>query len=302
MRRPSRRRSVRESRGVLQPGAGPISSIRPLMRGTTVCDQPDHRAHGGEPLAEWFIRKCGEYRRKNGRPLIDVFDFHWYPQCAGQWQDTLTSVKGWTSGSTNSVCVRPAICGTQNTCRNRGSRNSGPRTGPGDPPGTIAWIERHDPSMEMCLGEYNFGGGDNITGGLAQAERLRDPRPRKSRPCLHLEHPGRKQNWPGRLFRNYDGRAAVSERILASSANIAPIDRSCRPGAKDGATRWSSSTRTWAVHAISSWKRRGCAASSLCGLDQTSTRVIEADAGLASVDGKISLRLPAASASILVVQ
>ena len=42
--------------------------------------KPDHRDHGRVPLAEWFIKKCGEYTKAHGKPLIDVFDFHWYPQ------------------------------------------------------------------------------------------------------------------------------------------------------------------------------------------------------------------------------
>src|SRR4051794_26001415 len=32
--------------------------------------QPDYKAHGQVPLAEWFIKKCGEYKRDHGKPLI----------------------------------------------------------------------------------------------------------------------------------------------------------------------------------------------------------------------------------------
>ena len=48
--------------------------------GVTTTRPTDFNAHAGVPLAEWFIRKCGEYKKANGKPLVDVFDFHWYPQ------------------------------------------------------------------------------------------------------------------------------------------------------------------------------------------------------------------------------
>ena len=41
----------------------------------------DFVAHGKVGLAEWFIRKCGQYTKEHaGKTLVDVFDFHWYPQ------------------------------------------------------------------------------------------------------------------------------------------------------------------------------------------------------------------------------
>ena len=41
---------------------------------------PDWKKHDKVPMAEWFIKKCGDYKKTHGKALIDVFDFHWYPQ------------------------------------------------------------------------------------------------------------------------------------------------------------------------------------------------------------------------------
>jgi hypothetical protein len=52
----------------------------------------DWEAHKKVPLAEWFITKCGEYKKTHGgKALIDVFDFHWYPQVQVNGQAPYTS-------------------------------------------------------------------------------------------------------------------------------------------------------------------------------------------------------------------
>ena len=46
-----------------------------------VNNKKDWDAHGKVPLAEWFIKKCADYKKSHGgKTLINVFDFHWYPQ------------------------------------------------------------------------------------------------------------------------------------------------------------------------------------------------------------------------------
>ena len=82
--------------------------------------KPDFKAHDGMPLAEWFIYKCGEYKKKHGKSLVDVFDFHWYPQCK---QNGKTPYDGKGSDLVlNELRLRSTgICGIRNTSRNPGA-------------------------------------------------------------------------------------------------------------------------------------------------------------------------------------
>ena len=145
---------------------------------------------GEMPLAEWFIQKCGEYKRQHGKPLIDVFDFHWYPQAQLDGRD---AVPGDRDGSE----VQPAP-----------PAHDARPVGPGLRPGVVdpqhcatgkstmvlrrvrAWIEKHNPDMKVCVGEYNFGGGDNITGALAQADVFGILARERGRPGIHLDAAG----------------------------------------------------------------------------------------------------------------
>ncbi len=68
------------------------------------------------------------------------------------------------------------------------------------------WIADDNPGMELCLGEYNFGGGDNVTGGLAQAEVFGV----LAREAVDLAFiwyaPEGTQELAWKLFRSYDGK------------------------------------------------------------------------------------------------
>jgi hypothetical protein len=167
--------------------------------------RPDFHAHDKVPLAEWFIRKCGQYKRAHkGKALVDVMDVHWYPQA---------EVKG--QGPYLGRGLDPAL----NALRLRTTRDlwdaayvqeSWIRSDARSPvallPRLKKWIAQHNPGMELCLGEYNFGGGDNITGALAQAEVF-GVLARERVDLAFLWHtPEGTQELAWKLYRNYDGK------------------------------------------------------------------------------------------------
>jgi len=85
-----------------------------------------------------YLAAMRDAERKAGKRLLDVLDIHWYPEARGD-------------------DVR--IC-------------DGPDK-PGTPAARIqAQIARHDPGTKLAITEYNYGGGQVISGAIAQADVL----------------------------------------------------------------------------------------------------------------------------------
>lgn len=272
--------------------------------GNNYASKPDFHAHGGVPLAEWFIRKCGEYKRANGRPLVDTFDFHWYPQAQvegrGPYLGTGMDLKFnqlrmrttrdlWDPNYVNESWVKDT--GDQKPTRLlRRVRE---------------WIDKHNPGMEICVGEYNFGGADNITGGLAQADVLGILGRERADLAFIWTHPEGTQELAWKLFRNYDGAGgrfgdqAVPVECANQDLGVFAAKRS-----KDGATTIAvvNKNLTGACQfklAVPSLKGRMRA----WRFDQeTNCQVVEVSGAAREVDGTITMTLPAASATMVVIE
>jgi|GEM_PF-1303907 len=166
--------------------------------------RPDCNRHNGMPLGEWFIMKCGEYKAKRGKPLVDVFDFHWYPQ-------ELNGRKPYEDKGMNLSLNEYRLRSTRELWDASYTSESWIRgAGDGKPAQVIRriqqWIARHNPGMEVALGEYNFGGTDNITGAIAQAETFGILAREKVALGFLWQSPEGTQAPVWQLFRNYDGR------------------------------------------------------------------------------------------------
>lgn len=270
--------------------------------GDRYATRPDHLAHGSEPLAEWFIRKCGEYKKKHGRALVDVFDFHWYPQAQvngktpfnGKGMDLalnelrLRSTRDlWDPNYQQESWIHRAS-GGQSTRVIRRVRE---------------WIDRHNPGMELSIGEYNFGGSDNITGALAQADAFGILASERVDLAFIWTTPEGTQHLAWELFRNYDGQGGRFGETLV------PVSTDNKDLAIYAATR-----RDGAMTIIAINKNLGGACDlsmSAAGLkgdlrvwrfEQSNLSVFECAVHAMPMDGHVALRIPAASASILVVK
>ncbi|HVK13680.1 MAG TPA: glycoside hydrolase family 44 protein [Gemmataceae bacterium] len=272
--------------------------------GNNYATRPDFNAHGAVPLAEWFIRKCGEYKKATGKPLVDVFDFHWYPQAEldgkGPYLGTGSDLKFnqlrlrttrdlWDPDYENESWVR--------------------QTGDRKPTALLrrvrAWIEKHNPGMEVCVGEYNFGGGDNISGALAQADVFGILARERADLAFIWTHPEGTQELAWKLFRDYDGAGGrFGDRAVPVTAENPDLAVYAAKRSKDAATT---------VVVVNKNLTGACDfkldAAELKGnlrawrFDQESgCKVVEVKSVAKPVDGPIALTLPAASATILVVQ
>jgi hypothetical protein len=126
----------------------------------------DRRAHGDEPFLAWYLAAMHAASRESGRRLLDLVDVHFYPQGQADGQ-------GVYGGSSHSKAMR--------ALRLRSTR------GLWDPdyrdeswinepvrliPRVRAWVEAKYPGTKLCLGEYSWGGDDDPSGAVAQAELL----------------------------------------------------------------------------------------------------------------------------------
>ncbi len=263
----------------------------------------DWQAHGKVGLCEWFIRKCGEYKKTHGKPLVDVLDVHWYPQ---------GEVKG--RGAYTGRGMDPEL----NAYRLRSTRDLWDpkyeqeswirRTGNYTPvallPRVKKWVADYNPGMEVCLGEYNFGGADNVTGGLAQAEVF-GVLAREGADLAFIWHtPEGSQELAWRLFRSYDGRkGSFGDQLLDASTDHADLSAFAARRKADGAVTVAVINKD--LHGpceltLDVGKLKG--KMRVWRFDQdTGDKVVEVKEQAADVDGTVRLTLPAASASMLVV-
>jgi hypothetical protein len=266
----------------------------------------DFHAHNKMPLAEWFIMKCGQYKKEHGKPLIDVFDVHWYPQ---------GSIKG--QGAYLGKGMSPEL----NAYRMRSTRDLWDRayeqekgvswirnTDTYSPvaliPRVRAWIDKHNPGMELCLGEYNFGGSDNITGGLAQAEVFGILARARLDLAFIWHTPEGTQELAWKLFRSYDGnRHGFGEQFLPAESDQPNLSIFAARRKEDGAVTIAVINKS--LHGPCELKLD---LASLKGklrvwrFDQDSdAKVVEVKDQARAVDARLELTVPAASANMLVI-
>lgn len=134
-------------------------------------DAPDWNAvRGGyDWFIDYYLDQMRQAEQRTGRRLLDVLDVHWYPEARGDNRITDN---------------------TATTDRDITARLQAPRTLWDPTYSESSWIgdwlgdylpilprlrqsiERYYPSTRLAITEYNYGGGNSISGGLAQADVL----------------------------------------------------------------------------------------------------------------------------------
>lgn len=123
---------------------------------------------------QWFIDYYLDNMKKNsdaaGKRLLDVLDLHWYPEAKGGGQRITTS------DTSNVDC---------NKARMQAPRSLWDSTYVEDSwigqwnkwalplvPKVKASIDKYNPGTKLSFSEYNYGGENHISGGIAQADAL----------------------------------------------------------------------------------------------------------------------------------
>ncbi len=167
---------------------------------------PDHDAHGD--FIPWYLDQICSYQKQTGVRLVDYLAVHYYPQAEGVYQ-----------GNNRDARLRAP--------KSLYDANYVDESWIAQPialiPRMHEWIGEHCPGTKLAITEYSFGGEDDITGALAQAEALA---------IFGRERLDMGVKWtapnPGvwledgfGIFRNYDGAGATvaGDSVRATSWN-----------------------------------------------------------------------------------
>jgi hypothetical protein len=169
---------------------------------TTLQNAPDRN---GRDFSDFYLAEMKAAETKAGRRLIDVFDLHFYPEARGK-----TRVME-DDNSPETAAAR--IQSPRSLWDPAYKEKSWIADSIGGPirllPRMREKIEKHYPGTKLAVTEYYYGGGDHISGALAQADIL-GIYGREGVFAATLWHLGKTDdrfiNAAFALFRNYDGK------------------------------------------------------------------------------------------------
>jgi hypothetical protein len=114
----------------------------------------DRDAHGGQPLAAWYLAQLAAYDAAHGQRLVDCLDIHYYPQGGDPLENTASL---WDPSYHDPSWIDGWL---------------------GEPirllPRAAEWIAGNYPGTGVCITEYNFdlNDPDHPNAALAEADVL----------------------------------------------------------------------------------------------------------------------------------
>ena len=159
--------------------------------------RPDRRAHADMPMLPWYLRKVREHDRATGMRALDVLDVHYYPQGDGICSAT-------ADAATAARRLRSTRSLWDPTYKDESWINDTVRL----IPRMKEWIQQNYPGLGLSIGEYNFGGEQHMSGGLALAEVLGRFGTEGVDYAFYWSAPPKNSPayWAFRAFRNFDGK------------------------------------------------------------------------------------------------
>jgi hypothetical protein len=129
----------------------------------------DRRLHGDVPKLIWYMRALAAEEKRTGEKLVDVIDLHFYPQADGvQRNDGDGDGGGDTDPATNARRLRSTRALWDDDYVDESYVNLAISL----IPRIRAVIKEEHPRLGLQIGEFNFGGESDMSGGLALAEVL----------------------------------------------------------------------------------------------------------------------------------
>jgi hypothetical protein len=123
--------------------------------------RPDRRAHGDVPFIAYYLKALADHEKKTGVRVLDVLDLHGYAYADGVSGD---------GADTNLAALRIR------TTRMLWDPTYVDESWVKEPvtllPRMRDWIAQNYPGRGMSIGEWEFGGDGDMSGGLATAEAL----------------------------------------------------------------------------------------------------------------------------------
>lgn len=130
----------------------------------------DAKDANGRDFLDVYLAAMRDAERKHGKRLLDVLDIHWYPEARGGGLRVVTNEDKPGTAEARIQAPRslwdPTYVEDSWIAENLGKK----------PivllPGLRRQIARQYPGTKLAITEYDFGGGKNISGALAQADVL----------------------------------------------------------------------------------------------------------------------------------
>ncbi len=124
-------------------------------------DGPDRQAHGGKPFLEWYLEQVAAHKEETGVQLVDYLDIHFYPQ-----EHVVTS------GEEGPQAVKRRFQSLKSLYDPSFVDESWIQEPIRLIPRMKEMMQEKLPEAKLAITEYNFGNGEGISAGLAQAEAL----------------------------------------------------------------------------------------------------------------------------------
>ena len=188
-------------------------------------DAPDAN---GQSFMEYYLSQLKDYAdTHNGKRLVDVIDLHWYSEAESAAGQRVTENHPLTANF-----FKSRVDSTLSLWHPAYKENSWIVNQVLDGPIELfvdlqAKINQYVPGTRMALTEYNFGGADNISGAITQADALgvfgqRGVFAAALWPLEDRTDDFDFQYAAFKLFRNYDGRNSTfgNKSIKAISSNV----------------------------------------------------------------------------------
>lgn len=133
---------------------------------------------GANWFTDMYLQALSSASATFGKPLVDVYDFHWYPE---DYDASSTRVTSMTSSTLSDADMQLIVQAPRNlwdsTFTDPGNSNPWVNSVLGNAPIDIlgrlqSKINSEFPSMKLSISEYETGGFNNIAGTVAQADEL----------------------------------------------------------------------------------------------------------------------------------
>ncbi len=175
--------------------------------------KPDRLAHGDIPLVPWYLHKVREHEKARGTRILDVLDLHMYPQAEGVFSQKnekndpetaalrLRQTRGlWDPDYRDESWIKDTVMLLPRMRR---------------------WVDENAPGLGLMIGEWNFGGEQHPSGGLAAAEALGKFAEHGVTAAYYWRVPsdGSSVYWAFRAYRNFDDKGAHFQDLLAATAH-----------------------------------------------------------------------------------
>jgi hypothetical protein len=126
----------------------------------------DRKAHGDKPFLAWYLAGMNSASTGAGKRLLDYVDVHFYPQ--GQADGQMVYGARSHSRAMRSLRLRSTRCLRDPSYRDESWIH--------EPVALVSrvrgWVASENPGTKLAIGEYSWGGDDDPSGAIAEAEIL----------------------------------------------------------------------------------------------------------------------------------